>query len=597
MTTASFDLAELNGRNGFVINGIDAFDLSGLSVSTAGDLNGDGIDDLIVGAFGADPNGNTDAGESYVVFGQSEVFSASLDLSTLDGSNGFVINGIDAGDNSGFRVSTAGDLNGDGIDDLIVGAVRADPNGNIDAGESYVVFGSSHVGSEGSLDLAKLNGRNGFVINGIDAGDYSGVSVSTVGDINGDGIDDLIVGAVQADPNGNIDAGESYVVFGGSNVGAGGNLNLSALDGSNGFVLNGIDEGDYSGLLSVAGDINGDGIDDLIIGAFRADPNGNTDAGESYVVFGQSEAFSASLDLSALDGSNGFALNGIDAGDESGGGVSAAGDINGDGIDDLIIGAFRADPNGNTDAGESYVVFGSSHVGSGGSLDLSSLDGSNGFVLNGIDAYDFSGISVSAAGDINGDGIDDLIVGAVQADPNGNTDAGESYVVFGFKTIKGTPDDDLLLGTSSRDHINGFYGNDTIIGRAGDDTIDGSAGRDRLLGNDGYDSLLGGEGRDFLVGNRGEDLLDGGADGDLLFGGRDADRFVLREGDGPDTIFDYQDGIDSFLLDSGLAFEDLTITQGFGQTVISITDTSEELASLLGVDASDLGAEDFSTLV
>jgi len=143
---ASLDLAELNGNNGFVINGIDEFDLSGTSVSTAGDVNGDSFDDLLIGAFRADPNGQDFAGESYVVFGSGEGFDASLDLADLDGSNGFVINGINVGDFSGRSVSTAGDVNGDGFDDLIIGAPGADPNGQSTAGESYVVFGRDFTG-------------------------------------------------------------------------------------------------------------------------------------------------------------------------------------------------------------------------------------------------------------------------------------------------------------------------------------------------------------------------------------------------------------------------------------------------------------------
>ena len=134
------NLADLDGSNGFVINGIDADDQSGYSVSSAGDVNGDGVDDLIIGAVAADPNGNDSAGESYVVFGQRGGFSSSLELSTLDGSNGFVINGIDADDQAGRSVSSAAHGDGDGVDDLIIGANLADPNGN-SSGESYVVFG------------------------------------------------------------------------------------------------------------------------------------------------------------------------------------------------------------------------------------------------------------------------------------------------------------------------------------------------------------------------------------------------------------------------------------------------------------------------
>ena len=136
---AVVELSALDGTNGFVINGIDEFDISGFSVSAAGDVNGDGIDDFIIDARSAGPNGNA-SGESYIVFGSNDGFSASLELSALDGTNGFVINGIDASDSSGFSVSAAGDVNGDGVDDIIIGALFADPNGNTSAGESYVVF-------------------------------------------------------------------------------------------------------------------------------------------------------------------------------------------------------------------------------------------------------------------------------------------------------------------------------------------------------------------------------------------------------------------------------------------------------------------------
>jgi len=459
MATASFNLSELNGSNGFVINGIDEGDFSGGSVSGAGDINGDSIDDLIIGATRADPNGNSSAGETYVVFGKSGGFDASLNLSQLNGSNGFVINGIDEVDLSGSSVSDAGDINGDGIDDLIIGATRADPNGNSSAGETYIVFGKS--GSfDASLNLSELNGSNGFVINGIDFYDVSGFSVSGAGDINGDGCDDLIIGAPVVDTTEvfyDPPSGESYVVFGQAE-GFGASLNLSDLNGSNGFIISGINSADLLGIsVSDAGDINGDGIDDLIIGADDADPNGNSSAGETYIVFGKSGSFDATLNLSQLDGSNGFVLNGIDERDFSGGSVSGAGDINGDGIDDLIIGANGADPNGNSRAGETYVVFGNSE-GFNASLELSELNGSNGFVLNGIDPDDLSGVSVSGAGDINGDGVDDLIIGAPGADPN-DTPAGETYVVYGNIP----PELDLNGSTAGIDFTTTFTGSAVSI--------------------------------------------------------------------------------------------------------------------------------------
>ncbi|ELR99491.1 integrin alpha, partial [Gloeocapsa sp. PCC 73106] len=163
---AQFELSSLNGTNGFTLNGVAAYDYSGRSVSSAGDVNGDGIDDLIIGAFGADPNGSY-SGSSYVVFGKSTPFNPILNLSSLDGTNGFTLNGVAANDRSGVSVSSAGDINGDGIEDLIIGASNADPNGSA-SGSSYVVFGKSTPFSS-TLNLSTLDGSNGFTLNGVAA--------------------------------------------------------------------------------------------------------------------------------------------------------------------------------------------------------------------------------------------------------------------------------------------------------------------------------------------------------------------------------------------------------------------------------------------
>ena len=214
--TTSIDLLNL-GTAGITIYGADAGDNSGRSVSSAGDVNGDGFDDLLIGANGADAsdNGKTGAGDSYVIFGGSSL-PETIDLGNL-GAGGITIFGTDGGDHGGHSLSSAGDVNGDGFDDLLIGADIADASGNAksDAGESYVIFGGSSLPT--TIDLANL-GTAGFVLFGADAGDQSGQSVSSAGDVNGDGFGDLLIGARAADASGNgkSNAGESYVIFGGN---------------------------------------------------------------------------------------------------------------------------------------------------------------------------------------------------------------------------------------------------------------------------------------------------------------------------------------------------------------------------------------------
>jgi hypothetical protein len=467
------DVANL-GSAGFRIDGAAAGDVSGYSVASAGDVNRDGFADLIIGAPGADPSGRSDAGSSYVVFGKASGFS-NLNLGNL-GSAGFRIDGAAAGDVSGHSVASAGDVNRDGFADLIIGAPGADPSGRSDAGSSYVVSGSSN------LDLANL-GSAGFQLNGAAAGDVSGYSVASAGDVNRDGFADLIIGAPEADPSGRSDAGSSYVVFGFSNldfriidgaaagdvsgysVASAGDVNrdgfadliigapgadpsgrsdagssyvvfgkasgFTDIDlgnlGSAGFRIDGAAAGDLSAYsVASAGDVNRDGFADLIIGAPSASPSGRSFAGSSYVVFGKASGFS-NLDLGNL-GSAGFRIDGAAVRDLSGFSVASAGDVNRDGFADLIIGAPEADPSGRSNAGSTYVVFGKASGFS--NLNLGNL-GSAGFRIDGAAVDDFSGRSVASAGDVNRDGYADLIVGAYYADPSGRNAAGSSYVIFG----------------------------------------------------------------------------------------------------------------------------------------------------------------------
>ena len=486
-TLAVLNLADLNPATSFRLDGENEHDFSGISVSSVGDVNGDGYDDFAIGASGLGPNGDY-SGATYVIFGKESDFSRTTELSELDGNDGFRIDGEDIGDASGHSIS-AGDVNGDGYNDVIIGALAAEPNGgNYDqfynSGATYVVYGKES-GFSGTIDLSDVagDGGDGFRINGENKEDYSGFSVAS-GDVNRDGYDDIIIGAYRADPNGN-GSGSTYVVFGKEN-GFDATIELSdivASNGSDGFRIDGENKDDFSGRSVSSGDVNGDGYDDIIIGAYQAEPNvGNFpqyyDSGSTYVVFGKESGFSRTTDLSELDGSDGFRIDGTNTKDLSGWSVSSAGDVNNDGYDDIIIGAHYADPNGDK-SGASYIVFGK-EGGFSATIELSELDGSDGFRIDGASAGDKSGSSVSSAGDFNGDGYDDIIIGAPHADPNGPY-SGASYVIFGKESgFSRTIDLSELDGSDGFriDGANQYDWTGYSVSSAGD------------VNNDGYDDII-----------------------------------------------------------------------------------------------------------
>jgi hypothetical protein len=432
------------GLRGMVMEGFENLGQSGFSVASAGDVNGDGIDDILIGTPQT-PSGNN-SGRVYVVYGREVPYPDTFALSGLpalgggDGSTGFVINGFPAGENAGADVAGIGDINGDGIDDLLVGAPGSDrgaPNG----GTSYVVFGRlGGLGTEFDLnDLSTSGGGTGdegFLLLGFENGDASGDAVSGAGDVNGDGVDDLIIGAQSADVVGNAE-GEAYLVFGRTN-GFPAEVVLSSIylggGGVSGVIFRGIDDSDNAGVsVARAGDVNGDGFDDLLIGAENGGPNSGNN-GETYVVFGRAAFGSPLFDLDTLatgGGVDGAVLNGINANDNSGRRVSGGGDINGDGFDDIVIGAPNAEPAGGSGEGEVYVYFGSPSLPQEFELgELASGDGSEGFVFFGEVAGDNVGYDVATGGDIDGDGFDDIVIGAPSAGV-----AGEVYVIYGRPTV------------------------------------------------------------------------------------------------------------------------------------------------------------------
>jgi hypothetical protein len=352
----------------------------GNAASTAGDVNGDGYSDVIVGAFLYD-NGQTDEGKVYVYHGSASGLSAAANWTNESNQ---------AEAYYGYFASTAGDVNGDGYSDVIIGAPWYD-NGQTDEGRAYVYHGSASGLSASANWSAEIN----------QTGAIFGNSVSTAGDVNGDGYSDVIVGARYYDVFNAPDEGAAYVFHG----------SASGLSASANWTNESNQTNAQFGVsVSTAGDVNGDGYSDVVIGSFMYD-NGQTDEGKAFVYFGSS---------SGLSIYSNWAAESDQANAQYGCSVATAGDVNGDGFSDVIIGAHTFD-NGQTDEGRAYVYHGfAAGLAAGGS-----------YIGNG-QIYSYMGVSVSTAGDVNGDGYSDIIVGAPLYD-NGQANEGMTYVFNGSR--------------------------------------------------------------------------------------------------------------------------------------------------------------------
>jgi hypothetical protein len=399
-----FDLA--NAAASFI--GESTGDVSGHSVAGAGDVNSDGYDDFLIGAPG-NPFGGDSPGKTYLILGNATIASWGKDFNLANAHASFI--GENATDCSGWSVAGAGDVNGDGYDDFLIGAFQYDAVFDSDEGKTYLILGNATISSWGkNFNLADAHAS--FIGEG--ASDWSGCSVAGAGNVNGDGYDDFIIGAPMADK-----AGKTYLILGNATIASWGK-DFDLADAHASFA--GEDDYDASGRkVAGAGDVNGDGYDDFLIGAPEDSDYGDT-VGQTYLILGNAtiSSWGKSLNLSAAHAS----FIGENLGDEAGHEVAGAGDINGDGYDDLLICA-PYHSNGGKYAGKTYLILGK---GSGWGMDFNLFAADASFI--GENAWDRSGMSVAGAGDVDGDGVDDFLIGALYNSERG-TETGQTYLVLG----------------------------------------------------------------------------------------------------------------------------------------------------------------------
>ena len=414
LVLAEQKVSATEGGFGGALGNVDYF---GLSVAFIGDIDGDGVQDLAAGAE-ADDDGGLDAGAVYVLFLNADG-TVKAEQKITEGAGGFS-GPLDPFDGFGISVAGLGDLDGDGTEDLAVGAWE-DALGFSPRGAVYVLFlnpdgtvkaqqkiGQGQGGFPGPADGVSLSGGGLF-----------GASVARLGDLDGDGVQDLAVGNY-FDGNGGPKRGAVWVLF----LNADGTVKAEQkiTQGVGGFSGDLDFEDRFGRSVAALGDLDGDGVGDLAVGA-SSDDDGGTDRGAVWILFLNADGtVKAEQKISELAGRfDGSIANG----DVFGGAVSRLGDRNGDGVQDLLVGAPRAD-GAEANAGALWILLLNPDGTVKGEQRLSDVGG--GFEGD-LGSEDLFGISASNLGDLDGDGVQDLAVGASR-DDDGGFDRGAFYVLF-----------------------------------------------------------------------------------------------------------------------------------------------------------------------
>ncbi len=460
------------------LNGAVATDAFGGSVASAGDVNGDGYSDVIIGASGVAGN----KGAAYIFNGSgSGIANNASATTTLSGTN--------AGDRFGFSVSGAGDMNGDGYSDVIIGAIGVSAG----TGAAYIFEGLAAGISNGATAALTLNGGN--------TGDSYGFSVGSVGDVNGDGISDAFVGA----PNTTTATGNTYVYNGNPDASVN-TSTLTVLGTSNG----GSQEDRLGFSVSSAGDLNGDGYSDVVIGVIGY----NGIVGAAYVYYGSNTGLIVSgpgvptiLTITHTSGPS----------ENFGWSVAGAGDVNGDGYDDLVIGARYQNDNGYA-----YVFL-------GGAAGINTTPSTT---LIGTNPFDWFGTSVASAGDVNGDGYYDIIIGA--------SNAGVAYIYMGSASGIVTTSADTLFGptvfdgfgisVASAGDINGDGYSDVIVGSSNGHAYVFLGSSTGIANNASANFVLSGVGGDFGLSVSSAGDVNGDGYSDVIVGAPNVNNYIVSAG-------------------------------------------------------------------
>lgn len=369
-------------------------DYAGTAVGAAGDVNNDGYDDFLIGAY--QPGPGVGAGVAYLVYGKAAAFAPVVSL----GDSSIVkFTGELMDDKAGAKVSTAGDVNHDGYADMLF-AAPGDDTTAANAGATYLIYGKAATFTSASFSTAEAK----FTGEGVSDG--SGTAIAS-GDFNNDTYSDILISANAWDA---ANYGRTYLFYGQAAALVSANLNTA-----NAIFTGEVAEDTSGGSINSAGDLNNDGYDEILIGAAANDDAGTT-AGATYLIYGQAAALPSSNLSTAIE------FTGEAAGDGSGTWVSTVGDLNHDGYDEILIGAPTNDDAG-ADAGSSYIIYGQAAALTSTSLSTASTE------FTGEAAGDRAGTGVSGAGDVNGDGTNDILIGSRFNDDSA-VDAGATYVVY-----------------------------------------------------------------------------------------------------------------------------------------------------------------------